>query len=251
MVAVCSCVLSAQFAADLSSMEGVNLVHRSLTSLHSVTALHVLVNNSGASWGEPLDKFSEKGWDRVFDLNVKSLFFLTRSLVPLLAAAASPSDPARVINIGSVTGFLHQSVPTWSYEASKVTAAAAPLTAASLADCTGLHLRSLPCSSASAVCALLLTLFKAAVHHLTKKLAEELSKQSITVNAIAPGYVPTKMSKTLPTSFTVIAAKLPLKRVGTAEDMAGCALFLSSRAGSWVTGHVLLADGGQLTISSL
>ena len=141
---------------------------------------------------------------------MKSLFFLTRALVPLLAAAASPSDPARVINIGSVTGFHHQSVQTWSYDVSK-----------------------------------------AAVHHLTSKLAEELAKQRITVNAIAPGYVPTKMSRSLPTTFDAIAQKLPLKRVGTAEDMAGAALFLSSRAGSWVTGISLPVEGGQLTISAL
>ena len=135
-----------QFVADLSTLSGVNQVSSTLALL-GVSALHVLVNNSGASWGEPLSSFSEKGWDRVMDLNVKSLFFLTRALLPLLSAAASAASPARVINIGSVTGIGHQRVPSWSYDVSK-----------------------------------------AAVHHLTVKLAEELGKQNITVNAIAPGY---------------------------------------------------------------
>lgn len=170
----------------------------------------MLINNSGASWGEPLTSFSEKGWDRVLNLNLKSLFFLTRTLLPLLYSAATPTDPARVINIGSVTGIHHQSVQTWSYDVSK-----------------------------------------AAVHHLTKKLAEEVGEKGVTVNAIAPGYVPTKMSGGLPVTFDEIAKKMPLKRVGTAEDMAGVALWLSSRAGSWVTGAVIPVEGGQLTISSL
>lgn len=66
----------------------------------------MLVNNSGVSWGEPLDKYQEKGWDKVMDVNVKGLFFLTRELLPLLEATASSTDPARIINIGSVAGTL-------------------------------------------------------------------------------------------------------------------------------------------------
>ena len=197
-----SCVA---FPADLSSLAGVQLVASTLSSRFGVSALHCLVNNSGASWGEPLESFSEKGWDRVMDLNVKSLFFLTRALVPLLAAAATPTHPASVINVGSVTGIQHQSVSTWSYDVSK-----------------------------------------AAVHHLTRKYADELAGRHITVNCIAPGYVPSKMSKGLPVTFEQIASALPMGRVGSAEDMAGCALYLASRAGAWVTGVVIAVDGGLL-----
>jgi NAD(P)-dependent dehydrogenase (short-subunit alcohol dehydrogenase family) len=73
--------------------------------------LHCLVNNSGTSWGEDLGRTSGKmnwGWDRVLDLNVKAPFYLTRALLPSLERAASQRDPARVINIGSVAGFIHQ-----------------------------------------------------------------------------------------------------------------------------------------------
>ena len=85
--------------------------------------LHVLVNNSGVSWAEPLDRTSGQrsnwGWDRVLDLNVKAPFYLTRALLPALRRAALPADPARVVMIGSVAGVHHQSLQTHAYDASK------------------------------------------------------------------------------------------------------------------------------------
>jgi NAD(P)-dependent dehydrogenase (short-subunit alcohol dehydrogenase family) len=94
---------------------------------------------------------------------------------------------------------------------------------------------------------------KAAVHHLTKKLADELAqrpgKTSITVNAIAPGYVPSKMSAQLDAytgEAAEVLARIPLRRLGNASDMAGAALFLASPAGAWITGVVLPVDGGFL-----
>lgn len=92
--------------------------------------LNILVNNSGTSWGEPFEKHSEKGWDKgklryslvvliinklVMDLNVKGVFFLTQALAPLLEAAATKGDPARVINVGSVAGLFPQAIPTYAY----------------------------------------------------------------------------------------------------------------------------------------
>ncbi len=81
--------------------------------------LHILVNNAGATWGADIDEFPESGWDKVMDLNVKSLFFLTQQLLPLLRAAGSAEDPARVINIGSVNGMTHSHMTNYSYSASK------------------------------------------------------------------------------------------------------------------------------------
>ena len=66
--------------------------------------LDILVNNAGAAWGAPYAAFPESGFRKVLELNVTALFFLTRDLTPLLAAAATPEDPARVINIGSMDG---------------------------------------------------------------------------------------------------------------------------------------------------
>lgn len=70
--------------------------------------LHVLVNNAGASWGEPLERDSKQNWgfDKVLDLNVKGIFYLTRACLPLLEKGADKEDPARIINVGSVAGMV-------------------------------------------------------------------------------------------------------------------------------------------------
>jgi NAD(P)-dependent dehydrogenase (short-subunit alcohol dehydrogenase family) len=197
---------------DLSSVAACERLAARLSEL--AEALHVLVNNSGVAWGEPLERASEKGFDKVFALNVKALFFLTKALLPLLTAGSSAEDPARVINIGSIAGLQNQPFPTFFYDASK-----------------------------------------AAVHHLTRKLADELASKRgvgkrITVNAIAPGYVPSRMSAGLEQYTQPGAedklARIPLARLGNGADMAGAALFLASPAGSWITGIVLPVDGGYL-----
>src|SRR3954463_10832363 len=81
--------------------------------------LHILVNNAGATWGAPLAEFPASGWDKVLDLNLKAPFFLPRALLPLLDAAASDDDPARVVNVGSIDGLHVPPMHTYSYSASK------------------------------------------------------------------------------------------------------------------------------------
>ena len=169
--------------------------------------LHVLVNNAGATWGAPMDEFDDAAWDRVLDLNVKGVFHLTKFLVPLLEAAGTHDDPARVINIGSIDGLQVPLLETYSYSASK-----------------------------------------AAVHHLTRVLARQLAPRHITVNAIAPGPFESKMmAATLAAAGDQIAASAPLRRIGRPDDMAGTAIFLASRAGSYLTGTVIPVDGGIAT----
>ena len=169
--------------------------------------MHILVNNAGANWGEPLEAFPASAWDKVVDLNLKAPFFLTRAFLALLEAAATGDDPARVINIGSIDGLRVPELPTYSYSSSK-----------------------------------------AAVLHLTRVLAKELGPRGITVNAIAPGPFESKMmAATLETSGDEIAASSPLGRIGRPDDMAGAAVFLASRAASYVTGAVLPVDGGIWT----
>jgi NAD(P)-dependent dehydrogenase (short-subunit alcohol dehydrogenase family) len=168
--------------------------------------LHVLVNNAGATWGQPLDEFTEAGWDRVVDLNMKSPFFLTQAFLPLLSAAASADDPARVINVGSIDGLHVNPMPHYPYSASK-----------------------------------------AGVHHLTRHLARELGPRQITVNAIAPGPFESKMMAFAlddPDMRAAVAASSPLGRIGRPDDMAGVAIYLASRAGSYVTGAIIPVDGG-------
>ncbi len=81
--------------------------------------LDILVNNAGAAWAEPFETFPESGWDKVMDLNVKSPFFLTQALYPLLKAAASKAQPAKVIMITSIDGQRLNPWETYSYHASK------------------------------------------------------------------------------------------------------------------------------------
>lgn len=166
--------------------------------------LDILINNAGATWGTPLAEFDEAAWDRVLDLNVKGVFHLTRFLHPALAAAGTHEVPARIVNIGSVDGLHVPSLETYSYSASK-----------------------------------------AAVHHMTRVLAARFAPDHITVNAIAPGPFESKMmAATLDAFGEAIKAQVPMRRIGEPSDMAGAAIFLCSRAGSYVTGSVLPVDGG-------
>jgi NAD(P)-dependent dehydrogenase (short-subunit alcohol dehydrogenase family) len=171
--------------------------------------LDILVNNAGATWGMPLDDFDEHAWDKVMDTNVKGVFFLTQKLLPNLRAAGTQDDPARVINIGSIDGLHVNPMDTYSYAASK-----------------------------------------AGVHHLTRALARKLGPEHITVNAVAPGPFESKMmAATLRAFGDNIAATAPMRRIGRPDDMAGVAVFLASRAGSFVNGAVIPVDGGIATTS--
>lgn len=81
--------------------------------------LDILVNNAGAAWGMPFEEFSEQGWDKVMDLNLKSPFFLVQALHDSLKAGGSASAPAKVINITSIDGQRLNPWETYSYQASK------------------------------------------------------------------------------------------------------------------------------------
>lgn len=170
-------------------------------------ALDILINNAGAAWGESFEHYPEAAFDKLMSLNVTAVFALTRDLTPLLAKAAKAGEPARVINIGSMDG-LH--IPT-------------------------VHRTGSYAYTAS----------KAAVHHLTKHLACELGPREITVNAVAPGYFPSKMSDHVFDHFgdDIISNSL-LKRTGRAEEMAGVAVYLCSRAGAYTHGAIIPVDGG-------
>ncbi|MEV7331449.1 glucose 1-dehydrogenase [Micromonospora sp. NPDC093244] len=171
--------------------------------------LDVLVNNAGATWGAPLEEYPESAFDKLWAVNVKAVFRLTTSLLPALRAAASADDPARVINIGSIDGIRVPWMEVYAYSATK-----------------------------------------AAVHMLTRGLAHQLAGEQITVNAIAPGPFESKMMAFAlndPASRASIEQQVPLGRIGRPEDMAGTAIYLSSRAGAYLTGAVIPVDGGITT----
>ena len=173
------------------------------TFLKQEKTLDILVNNAGAAWGADFDEFPESGWDKVMDLNVKSVFFLTKALAKPLRAAASHERPAKVINIASVDGIFVNPGETYSYAASK-----------------------------------------AAVIHLTRRMATKLVKDSINVTAIAPGAFKSDMNRAARDRSDEVAQRIPAKRIGTDEDMAGIAIYLASRAGDYVIGNTIAVDGG-------
>jgi NAD(P)-dependent dehydrogenase (short-subunit alcohol dehydrogenase family) len=103
--------------ADLSSEAECRRLAEAVAA--RLSSLDILVNNAGATWGAPLDQFDEAAWERVLALNVKGVYHLTKFLVPLLEAAGSADQPARVINIGSIDGIKVPLLETYSYSASK------------------------------------------------------------------------------------------------------------------------------------
>jgi NAD(P)-dependent dehydrogenase (short-subunit alcohol dehydrogenase family) len=173
------------------------------------TRLDILVNNAGLSESEQIDVYREETWDRALDLNLKAVFFLTQKLLPLLRRAGSAENPARVINIGSGHGLRVSNFDHFGYSASK-----------------------------------------AGVHHLTRALAQRLAPENINVNAIAPGVFRSRLTKDFSKELvSQITAGIPRGRFGTDQDIVGAVIYLSSRAGAYVTSSVLSVDGGWAGIS--
>lgn len=191
--------------ADLATPEGRASLVQGLKDRES--ALNVLVNNAGATWGADIDNFPDDGFRKVVELNLNAQFFITRDLLPLLDKGGSPDDPARIVNIGSMDGLRAPTVAqvgTFPYSASK-----------------------------------------AALHHLTRALAIDLGPRNITTNAIAPGFFRTKLANyVIDNHGDDIRANCPLGRLGKPEELVGIALYLSSRAGAYTNGAVIPVDGG-------
>ena len=193
--------------ADLATEDGVK--HLAAEVMRREPALNVLVNNAGANWGAPYAEFPESAWDKVFDLNVKSIFFLTRELTPALEKGARPGDPARIINIGSIDGIKPPLLETYAYSASK----------AAVHHMTRVLARTLASRG--------ITVNAVAPGPFESKM----------------------MAATLERFKDAIVAGCPLGRIGEPEDMAGIAIYLASRAGAYVTGAVIPVDGGISTCS--
>jgi NAD(P)-dependent dehydrogenase (short-subunit alcohol dehydrogenase family) len=102
--------------ADVSTIEGAQALVAAYAEHED--SLDILVNNAGAAWGAPYDEFPESGWDKVVDLNLKTPFFLTQALTPMLKKAAT-DHLAKVINIASIDGISVNPQETYSYAASK------------------------------------------------------------------------------------------------------------------------------------
>lgn len=104
-------------AADLGAKDGIETLVKAVSA--ETDAVHLLINNAGATWGASLEEFPETGWDKVMDLNLKSPFFLTQAFLPMLKKTASKESPAKIVNIASVEGMRAGRMETYSYGASK------------------------------------------------------------------------------------------------------------------------------------
>lgn len=189
--------------ADLSTKEGREQFVSEIKEREQ--KIDLLVNNAGAAWGAPFEEYPDAGYDKVMDINVKAIFTLTRDLLPLLCKDASPEEPSRVINIGSIDGLRVSTMDNFAYGASKA----------------AVHFLT---------------------KNLAVRLAPRgITVNAIAPGA----FESQMMDHTLSQYRDKIEAENPLGRIGRPTDMAGLALYLSSPASKYLTGQVIAIDGGR------
>ena len=187
-------------ACDVTNPEDVKAVVGK--TLDAFGTIDILVNNSGASWGAPVEQMPKEAWDKVININVTGTFLMCQEVGKVMMERKS----GKIINIASIAGFggTPEFMQTIGYNTSK-----------------------------------------GAVMTFTKDLAVKWGRHNINVNAIAPGFFPTKMSNQLiEMGREQIMAATPLKRLGNEEDLKGAAVFLASQASDYVSGDILTVDGG-------
>lgn len=193
------------FAGDAGTEDGVRALVAAVTS--RTDRLHILFNNAGKTWGEPMDSFPFKAWESVMALNVAGLFSLTRDLLPLLEKAGTADDPARVVNVGSVMGSVPIGQGAYSYAASKAAVH---------------HLTKI------------LATELARRHVTVNALAPGPFETRMTAFSLGT-----------PEGKARAADNTPLGRVGREEDIMGALLYLCGGGGAYITGAVLPIDGGK------
>mmetsp|Transcript_81773 Transcript_81773/g.128750 ORF Transcript_81773/g.128750 Transcript_81773/m.128750 type:complete len:279 (+) Transcript_81773:3-839(+) len=193
-------------AADLTKQSDVDRVVETATRDHG--KVHCLVNNAGANWAQPLEDFSVSGWNKTNDLNVTAVFVMTKCVLPLLKAAASPQDPARIINIASIDGMTTPALDTFAYSAGKAAV---------------IHMSRV----------------------LAGRLIEEnINVNCVCPGA----FQSRMMRGTIDAvgGSEVLGRRLAGGRIGSPSDMAGTCLLLASKAGAWMTGAQIVLDGGAV-----
>ena len=165
--------------------------------------IDILVNNAGATWGAATEDYPLEAWDKVMNLNIRSIFLFSQAVG---RASMLPRKRGRIINIASIAGL----------------------------------------SGSSDVKFIAYGTSKGAVVNFTRTLAGEWGPMGITVNALAPGFFPSKMTKGTLEHFGVdkMSARVPLRRIGDDDDLKGAALLFASAAGKHITGQILAVDGG-------
>ncbi len=165
--------------------------------------IDILVNNAGTTWGAPAEDYPAEGWNKVMNLNINAMFFLTQQVGK---RCMIPKRAGKIVNIASVAG-LSGNPPTMTTVAYNTS--------------------------------------KGAAINFTRTLAAEWGKYNINVNAICPGFFPSKMSQGLLEKVVqFVIAATPLRRIGGDEDLKGAIVFLASEASRHITGQYIAVDGG-------
>jgi NAD(P)-dependent dehydrogenase (short-subunit alcohol dehydrogenase family) len=194
---------------DVATTEGLQNLATELMSREQ--HIDVLVNNAGTGWGAPFGQFPEKGWDKVMDINVKSPFFLSQALAPLLKKNATADNTSSIINIGSIAGICGDALENFSYATSKT--AIHQLTRVLSTELAKDHVR------VNAI----------APGRFYSKLTEFLSNDK--------------------EAFEEELQSIPMRRWGEATDIAGVAIMLASKAGAFITGQIIPVDGGTSVVN--
>ncbi len=192
-------------ASDLSKESAVTPLV--VTAMKHLGHIDILINNAGATWGAPAEDHPLEAWDKVMNLNVRSIFLLSQAVGK---QSMIPRRYGRIVNIASIAGLSGNGpdMQTLAYNTSK-----------------------------------------AAVINFTRTLAGEWGQYGITVNALAPGFFPSKMSRGLLEKMGDAAAeRAPLRRLGDDEDLKGAVLLFATDAGKHITGQTLAVDGGVSAI---
>ena len=178
-------------------------------AIDALGPIDILVNNAGTTWGAATVEHPLEAWQKVLDLNLTAMFLISQEVG---RRCMVPRRSGRIINIASILGLVGGGDP------------GRPATIAYNTS-------------------------KGGVVNFTRSLAAEWAQYNINVNAIAPGFFPTKMTKGIMEMLgDAVADKAPLKRVGGPEDLKGVVALFASDAGSFITGQTLAVDGGVTII---
>lgn len=193
------------FGGDVATEAGIDALVAEVESRTS--KLNILMNNAGRTWGAPIGEHPYEAWDKLLSLNVQGMFHLTQQLLPLLKAASTAEDPARVVNVGSVMGDIPKGTMTYSYAVSK----------------GAVHHMTRVLSN------------DLAPEGITvNAIAPGPFVSKMTAFAIATEEGRKKSAK-----------GVPLGRVGSPEDIAGALQYLCGRGGAYLSGAILPLSGGM------
>jgi NAD(P)-dependent dehydrogenase (short-subunit alcohol dehydrogenase family) len=184
-------------------------VHKSIKNIsRTLGKVDILVNNAGIALFSPFLEMSLGDRDRIFDVNINGVWNCTKAVVPLMI----DQNYGKIVNISSVTGPRVATLGLTAYAASK-----------------------------------------GAISAFTRALALEVAEYKITVNAILPGFIDTPLTKPMADDFGMnnkafsqwLDNSIPLKRMGTIEEVGNLALFLASDDSKYITGQEIIIDGGN------